>query len=256
MSLFGRKKKKYPLVIAINGVDEIPPNDSNDWNKMTNQFSERKEREIEAKCKAVKRRLSDEIGIPQDQIEFYSALTCYRLEKLFFTISKACRNGAVFTEFNPISSWDKASPEVQRALGHEHKTISLQELVSQTVRVPRIALMGKSKVGKTTTICHLLGVEPSDDPTAPTFVGAVGQSTLAPQMHTLKTKGGEYELRDFPGAAVTSKDDQRYYEYYQSDLPSCDVVVYVLRATDGALAEDQLMIQNIVQWFERVGNNG
>lgn len=266
--------KKIPkLVIAINCVDLIEPGN---WDVNLNLPSPEQEINIEKKCSALASRLSRTTGIPKNQIAYYSALQYFRLENLLSAMILATPDGFIWGSYKPKSFEEKIDPSVKERVmairRKEHPEFDLSimdrilltlkkelpkdkydELISVTnkrlARPPKVALLGQTGVGKTTTICSLVGIDPLQAKKDGIVISHVGQGTREAATYDLKTNNGTITLVDMPGYGVSSEDDARYYEMYKQIIPNCDVVLLVVQATNRAIAQDELMIKNVKKWL-------
>lgn len=131
---------------------------------------------------------------------------------------------------------------------HEFKTKVQTELID---RAPVVAIIGKAGVGKTTTINNLFDV---DDFVAEvlTFeqkghVGDVRRGTPKAIRKRFDLKIGiGLDIIDLPGLGDDIRKDKEFEEIYRQILPQCDIVLYVLKADNRTLGEDERILQNIV----------
>lgn len=130
----------------------------------------------------------------------------------------------------------------------EFKTKVQTELLD---RAPVVAIIGKAGVGKTTTINNLFDV---DDFVAEalTFdekghIGDVrrGTTTAIRKRFDLKIGIG-LDIIDLPGLGDDIRKDKEFEAIYRQILPQCDIILYVLKADNRTLGEDERILQNIV----------
>lgn len=116
---------------------------------------------------------------------------------------------------------------------------------------PVVAIIGKAGVGKTTTINNLFDVEEYvieplkfEDKG---HVGDVRRGTIkAVRKHFELKVGIGLDIIDLPGLGDDIRKDREYEAIYQEILPQSDVILYVLKADNRTLAEDERIIQNVV----------
>lgn len=104
---------------------------------------------------------------------------------------------------------------------------------------PKVALIGKSGVGKTTTINNLFGVD--------WHTSEVVTGTKVAQEEVLQlSDGSKITIIDMPGLGDSIKNDEIFMEIYKEKLPYVDVVLYIIQADDGAIKEDERIIKDII----------
>lgn len=118
-------------------------------------------------------------------------------------------------------------------------------------RAPVVAIIGKAGVGKTTTINNLFDV---DDYVAEALsfdekghIGDVrrGTTTAIRKRFDLKIGIG-LDIIDLPGLGDDIRKDKEFESIYRQILPKCDIILYVLKADNRTLGEDERILQNIV----------
>lgn len=118
-------------------------------------------------------------------------------------------------------------------------------------RAPVVAIIGKAGVGKTTTINNLFDV---DDFVAEALCfdekGHIGDvktgTTRAIRKHFNLKAGIGLEIIDLPGLGDDVRKDPIYEKIYAEILPQCDIVLYILKADNRTLGEDERIINNVV----------
>ncbi|WP_370756352.1 GTPase family protein [Prevotella pectinovora] len=118
-------------------------------------------------------------------------------------------------------------------------------------RAPVVAIIGKAGVGKTTTINNLFDVE---DFVAEALCfdekGHIGDvktgTTRAIRKHFDLKAGIGLDIIDLPGLGDDVRKDPIYEKIYAEVLPQCDIVLYILKADNRTLGEDERIINNVV----------
>ncbi len=104
---------------------------------------------------------------------------------------------------------------------------------------PKVAVIGKSGVGKTTTINSLFNVE--------WHTSEILTGTTDAQMETFQLKGeGKLSVVDMPGLGDSIAKDIEFKKIYQEILPDVDVILYIIQADDRGLGEDERIIRDVV----------
>jgi GTP-binding protein EngB required for normal cell division len=203
-------------------------------------------------------------------VEYYSALKRYRLIELLGKVIANSYAGFKLDNINPLDPFELADPEVrayveeQRANRNQGKTRNNNDFVKELTkhlspqdarllsdkfsqekqRPPRVAILGKAGVGKTTTINSVFNAQWK---TSHTIVG-----TTEAQMKEfeLKDGGGTLSVVDLPGYGRSVREDAEYEKIYQEIIPSCDVVLLIMQADSRDLADDQEIILKLTHWLE------
>lgn len=110
---------------------------------------------------------------------------------------------------------------------------------------PKIAIIGQSGVGKSTTINSLFNTSLKVSHTkaatkVPTRLSISGQP--------LNVNGakGSLILFDMPGIGEDIEKDIFYIKLYAEVIANCDVAVWILSAPDRSIAQDQQVIRDVV----------
>ena len=106
-------------------------------------------------------------------------------------------------------------------------------------RAPRVAVLGKTGVGKSFTINAIFGTSLATSHTK--------SCTQFEQEIALKKSSRNLILFDMPGLLEDIDTDERHKATYARIIPQCDVAIWVLDAADRAIAADQLMIRDVVR---------
>lgn len=105
---------------------------------------------------------------------------------------------------------------------------------------PKVAIIGKTEVGKSTSINALFNLE---EKVSHTTHGTLEASKKVVEL----PKGGKLAIVDMPGMGEDIELDREYAKIYERILPKVDVVLYVIQANLKALREDQIILRDIVQ---------
>jgi len=133
-----------------------------------------------------------------------------------------------------------APDSLRRALGSETAD-RLERLVSQerATNPPRVVVIGKAGVGKTTTINNLFSAE--------FRVSHALRGTSAAQLKEFGLRGGGVlHIVDMPGLGEGLVEDKIFEEIYREELPKADVILYVLEADERLLGEDQRIFNEVI----------
>ncbi|WP_228041734.1 GTPase [Planktothrix mougeotii] len=268
-SLFGKSEQTpVRLVIGLNQVDKMIPDG---WDDRLNMPTQKAEKEIERRSKDIIQRLSRYTHLSSDNIEYYSALKRYRLLPLLTKIIKNAYAGFKLDNVQPADPFELADPEVKAFADEERqkrakskgkevnakdkmfdemrKILSEDELnlvldkFRQERRIPpKVAILGKAGVGKTTTLNSVFNAQWK---TSHTIVG----TTKAQMKEFSLSSGGSLAVVDLPGYGRSIAEDREYEKIYQEIIPSCDLVFLVLQANTRDFADDQEMIMKISEWL-------
>lgn len=269
------KKAAIPrLVIGINQVDNLATKDA-PWLTEVNLPSPELEKIIKARIKDIREKLSAGAhSASKDQIEYFSALRAYRLPAVINKIVSNC--DVITTSFKPKDITDPTiSPEmseqtrtilnaklkIQREKYQKH---GLDEFVSrlmsqlepeeakklakaikeQKAKPIKVAVLGQSGVGKSSTVNNLFGA---------TFkVSRTGEGTDENNYVGYK----DYELEDgsiitvadLPGYGRKASTDNKYKELYIEALKDVDIILLIIQANDKAIVDDIEMVQCLYEW--------
>lgn len=141
---------------------------------------------------------------------------------------------------------EKEALEFQNALDKvlpaDSKSKMSHELEQLYNTPPRIAIIGKSGVGKSSTINALFNPKP------PVRVGHVVATTKKVREITvsLDAERGSIIIIDCPGLGESIKADEQFIPLYQQLLPTCDVALWIVKADERALADDQRHIRDVL----------
>jgi small GTP-binding protein len=141
----------------------------------------------------------------------------------------------------------EVSPEQQKIVDNLRKVLGdkdfnlLETLIKSEIQnPPKVAIIGKTGVGKSTTINALFNL---DEKVSHTTHGTTEASKKVVEL----PKGGKLAIIDMPGMGEDLKLDQQYAKIYERILPEADVVLYIIQANLKALREDQIILRDIVK---------
>lgn len=269
------KKAAIPkLVIGINQVDNLATKDA-PWLTEINLPSPELEKTIKARIKDIREKLSAGThSASKDQIEYFSALRAYRLPAVINKIVSNC--DVVTTSFKPK---DITDPEVSKEMSEEMRSIinaklakerakykrpGLDDFVSklltelepeqakklakaikeQKAKPIKVAVLGQSGVGKSSTVNNLFGA---------TFkVSRTGEGTdesnyVGYQDYELED-GSIITVADLPGYGRKASTDEKYKKLYIDALKDVDIILLIIQANDKAIVDDVEMVQCLYEW--------
>jgi len=141
----------------------------------------------------------------------------------------------------------KVSPEQEALVEKLRGVLGEQEFQKfqrifrdELAKPPKVAIIGKAGVGKSTTINSLFNLE---EKVSHSDTGTTQDNERA----VLLPDGGKLSVIDMPGMGEDIELDRQYMEIYKRVLPQSDVVLYVLQANTRALEQDQKILRDIVQ---------
>ncbi|HQF79102.1 MAG TPA: 50S ribosome-binding GTPase [Spirochaetota bacterium] len=269
-SLFKNKAtSSIRFVIGLNQVDKISPNG---WDNRLNMPTEKGEEDIQKRSEDIINKLIKLTKISENNIEYYSALKRYRLYQLLVKIISNAYAGFKLDNINPADPFDLADPEVKKFVEEERKkrenkndkinatketlingikkflsdeeiNLFLDTFDKEKKLPPKIAILGKSGVGKTTTINSLFNAQFK---TSHTIVG----TTSAQMKEFTLSSGGVITIVDLPGYGRSIEEDKEYDKIYKEIIPKCDLIFMVLQADTRDIADDQEMIEKIIEWLK------
>jgi predicted GTPase len=265
------KKEQTPIrmVIGLNQVDKIVVNG---WDERLNMPTKKAEKEIDRRSKDIIEKLAKVTRLSASYIEYYSALKRYRLLHLLNKIIRNAYAGFKLDHIQPADPFELAERDVKEFADEERKKRSKskdrdvsqkEKLFDQISRIltpqeldmikkkfkqeiqrpPKVAILGKTGVGKTTTINNLFN---ANWKTNHTIVGTTEAQIKEFELST----GGTLTVVDLPGYGRSVTEDAKYEEIYKDLIPTCDLVFLVLQADSRDLADDQEIILKVTEWVK------
>jgi len=229
---------------------------------------------IDRRCEDTARLLAKVTDIGRDHVEYYSALKRYRLHDLLNRVIRHCYAGFKFHQVQPLhpedvvgvdpearaftkqeraallrrrgpdaSARDKLFVELSKVLDPNDLRMVEEKFAVELRRPPKVAVLGQAGVGKTTTVNALFATR--------WRTSAVEVGTERPQEKRVALPdGGVIDVLDLPGYGRSIREDAEYERRYRELIPSCDLVLLIIQADRGDLADDQEMILKLKQWTE------
>lgn len=147
-------------------------------------------------------------------------------------------------EKQPNSNQENMQSQLESILGAD-KLKQLNDLIANEKAIPpKVALVGKAGVGKTTTINNLFNVN--------YHISHTVAGTKAAQQEDFElTGGGLLTVIDMPGLGEDI-DEKGYRQIYQSVLSQVDVILYIIQAN----ARDSAVDQDIMQFIDSTTAKG
>lgn len=105
---------------------------------------------------------------------------------------------------------------------------------------PRVGIFGKTGVGKSSLCNALFGKDICE-------ISDVEACTREPKEVLLNMGHDGLELVDVPGVGESEKRDEEYANLYAKLLPELDLVLWLVKADDRAMASDEMFYKNIVK---------
>lgn len=134
--------------------------------------------------------------------------------------------------FDKIFEMGKVSQEEQKQVNDALN----KELIERPFRV---AVIGQSGVGKSTTLNSVFGL------TNYTSDLAEGTTEIIEKIFPMRD-GFNLSIYDMPGLNNDEQKDLEYEKLYQKILPGCDVIVYIINAHSRDFGEDCRILKDIV----------
>ena len=107
---------------------------------------------------------------------------------------------------------------------------------------PKIAIIGKTGVGKSSTINNLFRVNLG--------VSHFEACTQDAEPVTITNGKGKIVIYDMPGLGEDLEKDEQHKKLYKEVLPKCDVVLWILNIADREMSSQQTHIKEISEYLE------
>jgi uncharacterized protein len=129
--------------------------------------------------------------------------------------------------------------KLKSLLGEKDFQKLTDSMKAELARPPKVAVIGKSGVGKSSTINSLFNLTEK--------VSHVDAGTLEEAERTVTLSNGvPLTIVDMPGLGEDLDRDREYEAIYKRILPQSDLVLYVVQADLKALSMDQRILRDIV----------
>lgn len=119
----------------------------------------------------------------------------------------------------------------------------VQQLDSELNTPPVIAVVGKTGVGKTSTINALFG---TDLPISHVEPCTKTDQRLELTATQLQGRSGDIVVYDMPGLGEDIEADEYHKQTYARVIAKCDVAVWIMASHDRTLGVDQAMLRDVV----------
>lgn len=126
---------------------------------------------------------------------------------------------------------------------HTVKSYLNAEADKEIAKAPKIAIIGNTGVGKTSTINALFGTKL---PVSHVEACTQQEEEVSFDGKLLDGAAGNIIIYDMPGLGEDIEADERHKRTYTRVIAECDVAVWLLTATGRAMSFDQMMIRDVV----------
>lgn len=149
---------------------------------------------------------------------------------------------------NPVDNSNNKSREVSDV---EDLPIEEKEKVYKLIKTerekelntaPKIAIIGKTGVGKSSTINNLFNTKLG--------VSHFESCTQKAEPITITNGKGEIIIYDMPGLGEDLEKDEQHKNEYKRILPECDVVMWILNIADREMSSQQQHIKEILEYLD------
>lgn len=139
---------------------------------------------------------------------------------------------------------DLKSSKVWAILTEDVKVLVENKLAEVIYYEPRIGIMGKSGAGKSSLANALVNKQVYQ-------VGHTGGCTRELQEETVEINGHRMTFVDLPGISENPKRHTEYMAMYEKELPSLDIILWVVKVDDRANKDDQEFYQWLIQHYAK-----
>lgn len=127
-------------------------------------------------------------------------------------------------------------------LGNSQTSTIADELADELKRAPRIALLGETGVGKSSTLNALFNAGAAIDHIRPCTV-EVSEYAVVTEM---EGSHGPIRVFDMPGLGQDLDSDEAFLKEYARILPTCDVALWILDGCTRTLSSTQATLRGVV----------
>ena len=123
----------------------------------------------------------------------------------------------------------------------EKDSQTLRNAISNEIRKKpfRVAIIGQSGVGKTSTLNAVFGLNG--------YVADIAEGTTQIEEKIFPMGDGfNLAIYDMPGLNNDVEKDMEYEQLYRSILPDCDVIIYIVNAHSKDIGEDCRILKEVV----------
>jgi predicted GTPase len=119
-----------------------------------------------------------------------------------------------------------------------------KELDKMKSKPIKVAVLGQSGVGKTSTVNNLFGAKFK---VSRTVEGTTKDNFVGYKDYVL-SDGSIMTVADLPGYGREASKDESYKELYLDALKDVDIILLIIQANDKAIVDDIEMIQCLYEW--------
>ncbi len=134
--------------------------------------------------------------------------------------------------------------DLLRAAGQDIPKEKIEEIRRKinkiTSYVPRVGVMGKTGAGKSSLCNALFGKDIAE-------TASVEACTREAQEINIGVGARNIVLIDLPGVGESDERDLEYREMYQNTLPNLDLILWVIKSDDRAMAIDEKFHKEVVR---------
>jgi predicted GTPase len=127
-------------------------------------------------------------------------------------------------------------------LGRSQTSAVAEELADELQRAPRIALLGETGVGKSSTLNALFNAGAAIDHIRPCTVETAEYAVVT----EMEGSHGPIRVFDMPGLGQDLESDKTFLKEYARILPTCDVALWILDGCTRTLSLSQATLGGVV----------